>query len=98
MPDPEEVAARVEAPEEVAKPAVEPLARNGAKVFADVHLEDEAEEPEQPGPEPPGPAPEPAPEPVADVAAAAMNRPKPPKTVEPSVDDDASAVAADAAE
>ena len=94
MPDPEEVAARVEAPEEVAKPAVEPLARNGAKVFADVHLEDEAEEPEQPEPEPP----EPAPEPVADVAAAAMNRPKPPKTVEPSVDDDASAVAADAAE
>ena len=88
MPDPEEVAARVEAPEEVAKPAAEPLARNGAKVFADVDLEDAAEEPEQP---------EPAAEPVADVAAAAMNRPKPPKTVEPSVDDDASAVAADAA-
>ena len=92
MPDPEEVAAKVEAPEEVARPVAEPLARNGAKVFADVHLEDETEEPE-----PPEPAAEPAAEPVADVAIAAMNRPKPPKTVEPSVDDDASAVAADAA-
>ena len=80
MPDPEDVAAVVEAPEAIAKPAAEPLARNGAKVFVDVDLQDDAEDPE---PEPEA-EPEPAAEPVADVAAAAMNRPKPPKTVEPA--------------